>query len=125
MRMTNSEIIETYNNLNEIKGNTQDLPVKVSYAVVRNLNILKHVALDIEKVREDLLRQLGAQRDIDTGNFMIPKDKVLEADEKLKNLGEVDNQIDIYTIPLSLLDGCNIDIKTMNALYFMIIDSEG
>ena len=125
MILTNEEIVTYYNNLEEIKTNSSSLPIKVSYAVIRNLNTLKTIAFDIEKTRQGIIDRLNGTLDEETGVFHIVPEDIPKADRQFKDLGEVENDVKIYTFPLSLLDGYDIDLKTMNALFFMIEDGEG
>ena len=123
MELTNEQVVEIYQNLSNLTDNTQNLPVKASYAIIRNLNTLKAIAQDIEQTRQGLITSLKGH--FEDGIFYVDKEDIPKADKLFHELGEVKNQVTIYTFPISLLDGYDVDLKTMNALFFMIEDGEG
>lgn len=129
--MTNIEVVNTINLLSTIGG--KRLPVKVGFAISKNIGILEGVWKPYEKERQKLIDTYAA---VDEDGKKITKkvngnEQYVFIDEKAHNeemraLFDVENEIDnIHMIDLSELEyeSDRYDVLTVNeikALDFMI-----
>ena len=123
MILTNKEIANTYPILFELKNGGKAFPVKVSYAIARNLKTLKSIAEDIDPLRLSILEKYGTLQE-DNNSYLIPPENKDIVIKELEDLDSVENDIKIYTIKLEQLDGYDLSVEEMEALDFMLEDSE-
>ena len=123
MKLTNQQVQDIYPILFDIKNSKKAFPVKVAYSISRNLKALQSIIDDIDPVRLDILNKYGTPEE-DRSAYTIPPDKVQIVMQELDNLGEVENDIKVYTIKLDQLDGYDLSVEEMDALDFMIEESE-
>lgn len=123
MILTNKEIANIYPVLFELKNSGKAFPVKVAYAIVRNLKTLRAIAEDIDSLRISILEKYGRLQEGDNTYLILPENKDI-AIKELNELDDVENDIKIYTIKLEQLDGYDLTVEEMEALDFMLEDSE-
>ena len=119
--MTNLEIYNIANSLMEaFNDNTQKLPVKVNFFLQKNKKTLLNLAQEIEEARINIAQAYGVLNE-ETGNYSVPSEKIIEAQQDLENLFNIDQNIDIMKINYNDLDP-NMELTTaqMEALMFMI-----
>lgn len=119
--MTNREIEDAYVALTKLQENAElRFSAGVAYAIVRNMKILKPIVEDIVLTRIKILQKYGDPID-DQPGYYIPKEGQEETLEKaLKELEQIDNDINIYQIGMSALNSVDLSIADMEALYFMV-----
>lgn len=102
--MKNIELVNTVNGLVAFIQKDKVVPVKVSYAISKNLKELQKKLEPFEEERGKLVER--------------GKDKDIEAE--IKELCEIALDVDIHTIPQNVLDNAS-DLTTMDymALEFM------
>lgn len=123
MILTNKEIANIYPVLFELKNGGKSFPVKVAYAIARNFKTLRGIAEDIDPLRISILEKYGKLQEGDN-TYLIPPENKDIAIKELNELDDVENDIKIYTIKLEQLDGYDLTIEEMEALDFMLEDSE-
>lgn len=121
MKLTNQKIYNYALGLNSaFVDNSQRLPVKVNFYLQKNKTILTDLAQDIESARMDIVRNYGTPSE-DGMQFIIPKDKVEEAQKELNDLFALEQDVNIYTINIdSLSDDLTLTTGQMEAIMFMI-----
>lgn len=124
--MKNIQIIEHLNALGNFTK--EKLPVKLSFAIVRNTNMLKQVYSDFEHERNKLLDSYnikdkdGEPAWIKTGNIEIEKSKIKNWTEDVEELLNIDVNIDVYKISISAFENLDLSTKDIEAIEFMIIE---
>lgn len=121
MKLTNSQIYSYANILFEaFKDKDQKLPIKINFYLQKNKNELLILAQDIEKARLEIASNHG-NLDEESGQYIIPSDKLEDAQKELNDLFNLEQEVQIYTIKAEDLDN-NISITTaqMEAIMFMI-----
>ncbi len=121
MKLTNQQIYTYALNLNEaFKDNTQRLPIKFNFYLQKNKNTLIALAQDIEESRLNIIKFYG-QPSEDGEKFNITHDKIGEAQNELNDLLKLEQEVTIYTIPMtSLTDDISLTTGQMEAILFMI-----
>ena len=98
----------------------QKLPIKISFYLQKNKNILLQLAQDIEQSRLEIARSYG-ELDEETSQYIIPPEKMEEASKELNDLFNLEQDVQIYTINIdSFGDDLTITTAQMEAIMFMI-----
>ena len=118
MKMSNKDILEITEGLNNIVQDQSCLPASVSYSVIRNLKILSSIAEDIYNERKKIIERYGEQ--VDDITYSIPEEKRDAANKELNNLLAVNTSVPLATFSIDILQGYDIPLKVMNILYFMV-----
>lgn len=118
--MTNAEIYGLSKALNYAFNNEEKyLPAKVNFYIQKNKNVMAQLSDVIEQSRLDVIRHYGAQQEKDS-SYLIPSEKIEEANKELVTLLNITQEVNIATIHLSDLDGLEFTPAQMQALLFMI-----
>ena len=124
MKLTNEQICDYYVALSKLKNSKKSLPVKVSYAIIRNIKLLQSIVETVDAVRLDVLVKYGTPSTTQIGGYDIQPENIKIVNEQLNDLGSTENEVSILTVKLSALDGYELTTEEMDALYFMIDESE-
>lgn len=114
MKITNRQVIEFINNVSANKLASKRLPVKVAYAISRNLDKMNNIITSYETARKTLLDQY-AEKDkegkakVKDGNYVIQEDQKQAFSDEMKELLEVENEIDLHTINMDEVEKCDTD----------------
>lgn len=121
MKMTNNEIYSHAIKLNEaFSDGEQKLPIKISFYLQKNKTNLLQLAQDIETSRMAIAQAYGVL-DNESGQFVVPQDKIEEASKELNDLFNLEQDVQIYMInEHHLTDDLTITTAQMEALMFMI-----
>ena len=111
--MKNREIVRNLNGLAALQQRNNALPIKVCFAVTKNIKILT----EAYKPYEEELKKLDKKYDA-----VEEEQNLTKKNEELKELLEIDNpDILIQKIRIEDLAGCeSITPVDMDAIYFMI-----
>lgn len=122
MKLTNVEILKLFEGLNKLRGDrSQVLPIKAGFAIVKDIKILEPIYTSIITMRDELVRTYGEQKD--DGSIAIPPDKVQQTNEELSKLSEIENEVELDILPLSMLQDLSFTLEEIDVLY-PIINSE-
>lgn len=121
MKLTNQKIYNYALGLNSaFVDSSQRLPIKVNFYLQKNKTTLTDLAQDIESARMDIVRNYGTPSE-DGTQFIIPKDKVEEAQKELNDLFALEQDVNIYIINIdNLNDDLTLTTGQMEAIMFMI-----
>ena len=121
MKLTNNEIYMYAQNLAiAFEDKEQKLPIKISFYLQKNKNTLLQLAQDIEQSRLEIARSYG-ELDEETGQYIVPSEKMEEASKELNDLFNLEQDVQIYKINIdSLTDDMVITNAQMEAIMFMI-----
>lgn len=123
--LTNQEIWSYINLLNETFGEEQELtlPAKIAYAIEYNRFILYQKYEFIEKARMNIGKKYGNITEDKTG-YNISTDKIELAQMELEQLLSINQVVDVIKLTINELKACNLTLKQMRAILFMI-EKEG
>ena len=121
MKLTNTQIYNYANNLiRAFNDEQQKLPIKISFYLQKNKNTLLQLAQDIEASRIEIAKTYGTL-DEETSQYIIPAEKMEDANKELNDLFNLEQDVQIYTINIdSLSDDITITTAQMEAIMFMI-----
>lgn len=121
MKLTNFEIYSYAKALATAFENVaQPLPVKVNFFIQKNRATLINLAQEIEKARLDIAATFG-ELDQETKQYIIPSEKLSDANEELNDLFSLEQEVQIYTFPItSFKDDFVLTMEQMDAIMFMI-----
>lgn len=114
MKITNRQVIEFINNVSANKLASKRLPVKVAYAISRNLDKMNNIITSYETARKTLLDQYAEKDEegkakVEDGNYVIQEDQKQAFSDEMKELLEVENEIDLHTINMDEVEKCDTD----------------
>lgn len=118
--LTNEEIYLINEQLNKsFENNQQYLPAKVNFYIQKNKKKIKDLAEEIEETRTKIIKSFGTPSE-DDGKYFIPKDKLDEAQNELKDLLNIKQEIEIFLISINDIENLHFTLPQMEALMFMI-----
>lgn len=118
--MKNSEIMQLYNALQEITQDTsQTYETKLAYKLLKAKAAISDTAEIILDLRRNIWLKYGTKQD---DQYVIPAEKVPEAEKAFQELFEIENEIKLPTIDLDELEGVKWKLETMEGLSPMIKD---
>lgn len=126
MKLTNKVLINSINTLSKL--NNMELNIKISYAIAKNINKLEKELEVYNNEKKKLIEKYSIKDekgDIkvnDDGTVNIQEDKVQDWNININELGEIENEIDLYFINIDdlLKCNCNITPSEINSISYMI-----
>ena len=94
------------------------LPAAVVYSIEKNKQKIIEMANDIEQSRLSILNHYGFTNE--NNQIEIPSESIEKANEELKNLLSIENDIKIYTFKIEELNNINFTPNQMKTILFMI-----
>lgn len=121
MKLTNAQIYSYATALvDAFQDTTQKLPIKVNFYLQKNKNTLINLAQDIEISRGNIIREYGEPTE-DGTQYVIPKEKIEEAQKELNDLLTLEQEVNIYMVSMdNLSDDITLTTGQMEAIMFMI-----
>lgn len=121
MILTNNEIyMHARQLLDAFNDNEQKLPIKINFYLQKNKNTLLTLAQDIEKSRLEIAQNFGVLDEAGE-HYIVPNDKLAEANKELEDLFTLEQDVAIHKISIdSLSDDLMLSAAQMEALMFMI-----
>lgn len=112
--MTNQEIFDVLEALNDIKKSKAVFNVNTSYKLSTIKKILKPYYESIIDTRKEKFIQHG---DFDEqGNIVVAKDEVKDLEQEIIDLFNIENDIKINKIKLQDLNDCNLPFDIIDKL---------
>lgn len=123
MIFTNQEISESATKIlvafsNEIKY----IPIKLNFAIQKNLYTLLTFKEKIEKKQMEIASKYGELNSEGT-QFVIKSENKEKAEQELKDLFAMKQDIDIRTCSLSQVKDIKLTMEQMQAIMFMITEN--
>lgn len=124
MKLTNKKILNNAMTIANISN--KELPVKVSYALAKNIYKLEKELQIYNKEREKLIEKYSVKDEdnktvIDEHNQIKIQDKYLEKWNKdIEDLQNIEVEIDIHKFKLEELNGYNMTPAELMAIDYMI-----
>ncbi|EDT14117.1 DUF1617 family protein [Clostridium perfringens] len=125
VKMTNKEILEKVNVLGEISS--RKLPVKVSYAIGKNITKVERELKHYNKERQKLIEEYCLKEDdgtlkITDGNYDIDPARLKDFNKEIDELQEIEVEMDIHKFNIELLNGYEMTASEMMCIDFMLED---
>ena len=128
LNLSNERIVNTINVLGKL--NNAQLPIKVAYAISKNVNKIES-ELKVYNTEKDKLVNKYGEKDKEgklkvdeNGNIPLKEEHIEDWNRDIKELLSIENEIDIYMINLDDLLNSNYNISPaeLSAIDFMIND---
>ena len=121
MKLTNRQIYDYASTLIEaFKDGNQKLPIKINFYLQKNKTVLFELAQDIERARDNLVKEYGELTE-DGSRYRIFPDKMDLVQTELEDLLNLPQEVNIQTVNIdSLNDELMLTTAQMEALMFMI-----
>ncbi|ABG83882.1 DUF1617 family protein [Clostridium perfringens] len=123
VKMTNKEILEKVNVLGEIS--LRKLPVKVSYAIGKNISKVERELKHYNKERQKLIEEYCLKEDdgtlkITDGNYDIDPERLEYFNKEINELQEIEVEMNIHKFNIELLNGYEMSPGDLMCIDFMI-----
>lgn len=116
--MKNGEVIELYETLKRLSENKNlKFNVKLAYIMARNKEKLRQEAVLIYDMRRQIIMEHGRIEDKD---IIIPKEYVDEVNQKINELMDVENDVEIIQVPTGAFGDQELNLEDMEGLMNMI-----
>jgi hypothetical protein len=117
---TNSEIYQIADSLMYNLGNLDIyIPAKANFFLQKNIQVFAAAAQEIDKSRLEIAQHYGVLSEEGT-QYIIPEDKIAEANTELNDLFAIEQELEIKTFSIDSLGSAEFTPAQMQALMFMI-----
>ena len=117
--MTHNEIYQiAVSLLNNFTAIDSYLPAAVAFSIQKNKQMMLNIANEIEESRLSILQHYNASNSLD--NIEIPTNLIEQANNELKALLSIEQELKIYTFKIEELDGVKFTPNQMDSILFMI-----
>lgn len=121
MKLTNAEITTLYEGLWELRKRIQiALPIQVGFAIIQDMKILQPIYETVIEMRNHIYFEHKESTDEDTQMVRIKVEDVDIVNKKLKELGDIPNELDLRRIPLPQLLSLSLTLDDIDILYPII-----
>lgn len=123
VKLTNKEILEKVNVLGEISS--RKLPVKVSYAISKNISKVERELKHYNKERQKLIEEYCLKEDdgtlkITDRNYDIDPERLEDFNKEINELQEIEVEMDIHKFNIELLNSYEMSPGELMCIDFMI-----
>lgn len=128
LNLSNERIVNTINVLGEL--NNAKLPVKVAYAITKNINKINSELKAYNEEKAKLIDKYsekdeeGKLKTDEIGNVTLKEEHIEDWNRDIKELLSIENEVDIHMIQLDDLLNSNYNISPaeLSVIDFMIND---
>lgn len=118
--MKNREIIEHINALGNFTK--EKLPVKLSFAIVKNFNKLQMAYKDYDESRKALLDEYSEKNE--KGEIIpdkIADENIEKWNKEINELLDIEVDVDIHTVSIDVIENLQLSVSDVAAIEFMIV----
>ena len=120
MKLNNYQIYEYAQQLSSTFINADlYIPIKANFLIQKNIKLIVAAGEEIEKSRLQIAQHYG-KLDEENNIFIIPEEKLEEANTEINNLFSIEQELNIQLIKLEDLGNTEFTTKQMQAIMFMI-----
>lgn len=130
-KMKNGEIIFVVEAITAMKKREEERKEKlfadkinVSFAIKKNLDDLVKLIKPYLDSRSELLEECRTDSKDEKGNWIIRKDCQTKWIKGMEELNEIEIDVNVHCIKLSDLEGLSLSLADLDAIDFMIEESE-
>ena len=95
------------------------IPVKANFYIQKNIKLIAAAGEEVEQSRLQIAQHYGTL-DSEKNQYIIPSDKITEANKEINDLFSIEQNLDIKTFKLEDLGSAEFTPKQMQAIMFMI-----
>ena len=125
MLLTNKEIYNAYEQITlAYNDNSKYFPAKINFIIQKNKKILSELARTIEESKQNIAKQYGTEDDKDTDVYNIPPELIDKVNKELEDLMYLSYEVPIVQISLEEIEKLEFTSNQMEAIMFMIDESQ-
>lgn len=131
VKMTNAEMVAAVNKITSMQEREEKdgkklfgNKVKIVYAIKKNKETLLQLLKPYEEARVELIKEHGTNAALTDGALEIRKDRKEQWNKAMKELLDIEADVDIFTVNFTELDGLSLSLNDMDAIDFMVDASE-
>lgn len=118
MKIKNDDVLLLYETLQRLVEDKElKLNITVGYIMAKNKAILEPIANLIYDTRRNIILEYGTT---DGEEVQIPKDKIDELNEKVIELMNIENDLDLIQVPIKMLEENKLNFEDIIGLTYMI-----
>ena len=116
---TSNELFDIAENIynNPFRNDTY-IPVKYNFYIQKNIEVILKEYDRIQKHRKDIISHYGESQE--DGNFVIPKDKIADANKELEELSNLEHNVEITMLSVNDLENLELTTGELKSILFMI-----
>ena len=124
MKIRNSQIVNFINGVMNLKE--KKLPIKLGYAITRNIKIMDPIATSYEEERQKILGKY-AEKD-DSGKFKVEDGSYIISDisgyeREMEELLEIENEMQLHTVTIDEIEKCDLEqFDSLSIQYITLLD---
>lgn len=123
VKLTNERLVGDIAVLAQLKDKA--LPIKASYAIAKNIAHINSILKIYDEQRNKLLEKYVEKDDkgkvkVEKGQVTIKKESIEQWNKDLQEFMGIENEVEIHTFPLSVLNDCKLSPAEFMAIDYMI-----
>lgn len=124
MKITNQVLLNSIPTLQKLSK--EQLPIKVSYTISKNIKAIEEELKIYEEERRKLIKKYaeldkeGKLKVNDNGNYVIKQENQLDFNKEVLELMSIETDINISKINLNVLEGLKVSPLEISSVNFMI-----
>ena len=124
MKITNQVLLNSIPTLQKLSK--EQLPIKVSYTISKNIKAIEEELKIYEEERRKLIKKYaeldkeGKPKVNDNGNYVIKQENQLDFNKEVLELMSIETDINISKINLNVLEGLKVSPLEISSVNFMI-----
>lgn len=116
--MKNGDILTAYETLQRISANPDlKFNVAVGYILAKNKEKLRQEAMIIYDMRRKIILEYGK---IDGKEIIVSKEHVDDVNKKIEELMEIENNIELWQIPIDLIEKYELNMEDIEGIKDLI-----
>lgn len=120
MKLTNLQMDAFLSTASKISD--RQLPIKLSYAIAKNVRLIEVEIKEYKAALAKVFEKYGEEKD---GRFVIDmtnEEGVNEFRKVTEELSSMESEVNVYTLPISAVDGVDLSVSEMSALDIMFTE---
>ena len=110
MKIKNGQIVNFINGVMNLKE--KKLPIKLGYAITRNIKIMDPIATSYEEERQKILGKYAEKDDsgkfkVEDGSYIISD--ILGYEREMEELLEIENEMQLHTVTFDEIEKCDLE----------------
>nr|DAR08328.1 MAG TPA: Protein of unknown function (DUF1617) [Caudoviricetes sp.] len=124
MKLNNKELLNSILTLQKLSQ--EQLPIKVSYIISKNIKNIEEELVVYEEERQKIIKKYaeldkeGKPKINDKGNYIIKRENQLDFNKCSLELLSIETDVNISKIDLNALEGLKISPSEVSSVNFMI-----
>ena len=119
MRLKNQQIYNYASDLGALDLNSLKMPVRISFFLRKNIQIIAQAALELEQLRMQIAKEYGFPNEENNGYFIAPEKMAIVSSE-LDDLFKIEQDLNIHIFKLDDFDCIELTYEQLSAIMFMI-----